>query len=212
MSHESKYRIVAFDLDGTLVKKKNSWRTLHEHFGTVKDAERNFQTFENFEIDYQEFIRRDVALWPKETHIGEIEEVFSNYSLMPNSEFVTDKLKKFGYLLVIVSAGIDVLAKKVAQDLGIHQIFANGLELDANGYLTGNGIVRVDPLKKHESLDTYVKNIDLTLKDCIAVGDSRIDKNLLKYSGFSVAFGNDESLKEYADVVIDDLRDLLKYA
>jgi phosphoserine phosphatase len=212
MNNKFKYKVVAFDLDGTLVRKRNSWITLHEYFGTTEGAKKNFEAFENSKIDYSEFIRRDIALWPKETNIDEIISVFSIYNLMPNSKYVTIELKKNGYVLVIISAGIDILAKKVAQDLGFHHFLANGLEIDKNGFLTGKGIIRVDPLKKHESLDAYLKNINLTLDDCISIGDSRIDKNLLKHSGFSIAFGNDESLKEYADVVINDLIDLLKYA
>lgn len=211
MNNKIKYKVVAFDLDGTLVKKRNSWITLHEYFGTVEGAKKNFYAFENSEIDYSEFIRRDISLWPNETNINEIIKALSIYDLMPNSKYVTSELRKNGYVLVIVSAGIDILAKKVAKDLGFHHSLANGLEIDEDGFLTGRGIIRVDPLKKHESLNAYLKNINLTLDDCISIGDSRIDKNLLKHSGFSIAFGNDKSLKEYADVVINDLIDLLKY-
>ena len=67
MNNKIKYKVVAFDLDGTLVKKRNSWITLHEYFGTVEGAKNNFKAFENSEIDYLEFIRRDVSLWPKGT-------------------------------------------------------------------------------------------------------------------------------------------------
>ena len=51
MNNKIKYKVVAFDLDGNLVKKRNNWIILHEYFGTVEDAKNNFKAFEKSEID-----------------------------------------------------------------------------------------------------------------------------------------------------------------
>jgi phosphoserine phosphatase len=46
----------------------------------------------------------------------------------------------------------------------------------------------------------------MTLDECVAVGDSKYDSNFLKYAGLAVAIGNDSTLTEVADVVINDIK------
>ncbi|MCP8305171.1 MAG: hypothetical protein H3Z50_06890, partial [archaeon] len=61
----AKYKLIAFDLDGTLLVQKSSWSTLHEYFGTASIARQTFALYHQGMIDYAEFMRRDISAWPK---------------------------------------------------------------------------------------------------------------------------------------------------
>jgi len=76
--------------------------------------------------------------------------------------------------------------------------------VDERGYLTGEGIFRVEPYMKHEALMRLIGELGITLAECVAVGDSKYDKNFLKHAGLGVAIGGDVALAKVADVVIKD--------
>jgi len=54
-------KLVFFDMDGVLLDTVSSWRYVHEYFGTTN--ERSIMPYLRGDIDYLEFIRRDVSLW-----------------------------------------------------------------------------------------------------------------------------------------------------
>lgn len=91
------YKTVAFDLDGTLVTEKSSWWKLHQHFGTYTQSLANMKDYEQGEIGYDEFMRRDIGLWKPRPHISTIKEVLLDYHLTANSKLVTKILNEKGY-------------------------------------------------------------------------------------------------------------------
>lgn len=199
-----KYKLVAFDMDGTLVKQESSWWALHRYFGVEEQAKHNLLAYERGEIDYREFMRRDIKLWQPPPHISKVKEVLAQAELAPGVEELVRELGRRGYELAIVTGGLDLLAELVGEWLGIKHAVANGLEVDERGYLTGEGIFRVEPNFKHEALAELARGLRLTLEECVAVGDSKYDVNFLKHAGFGVAVGNDKTLAEVADLVIQN--------
>jgi len=199
-----KYRLVAFDMDGTLIEQDSSWWAIHRHFGVEGEARQNLEAYERGEIDYPEFMRRDIKLWRPTPHISQIERIFADFKLAPNAAEVVSDIRRRNYEIAIITGGIDVLAEKVAHRLQIDHVLANGLEVDERGYLTGEGIFRVEPYMKHEALKGLVRKLNCTFAECVAVGDSKYDKNFLKHAGLGVAIGGDVALAKVADVVIKD--------
>ena len=201
-----KYKLVAFDMDGTLIEQNSSWRAIHRHFGVEEEAQKNLEAYERGEIDYPEFMRQDIKLWQPTPHISQIERIISDFKLAPNAADVVAEIHRRDYEIAIVTGGIDILAEKVARLLQIDHVLSNGLEVDERGYLTGEGVFHVEPFMKHEALIRLVGELDLTLAECVAVGDSKYDANFLKHAGLGVAIGGDVTLAEVADVVIRDFR------
>lgn len=201
------YKLVSFDMDGTLVEEPSCWRTIHRHFGTEEAASKNLGAWERGEIDYSEFMRRDIALWEPTPHISQIEEILSGFNLVPNISEVSSELREEGYEIAIVTGGLDLLADKVARELKIPHILANGLRVDDDGFLIGEGILRVDPLRKDEALKELIDELGINMSECVCVGDSKYDISLLKRTGMGVAIGSGSSLAEVADVVISDFED-----
>ncbi|MEM3421110.1 MAG: haloacid dehalogenase-like hydrolase, partial [Candidatus Hadarchaeum sp.] len=72
--------------------------------------------------------------------------------MAPNVKNVVGEIVRRGFQTAIITGGLDVLAGNVARDLGIPHIIANGLEVDKSGYLTGEGILRVEPRHKDKNL------------------------------------------------------------
>jgi phosphoserine phosphatase len=137
-------------------------------------------------------------------HISQIEEILSKFTIAPNAAEVVAGIHRMGGEVAIVTGGIDLLANRVARALGIEHVLANGLEVDERGYLTGEGIFRVDPLRKHEALEKLTKLLGLSLNQCVAVGDSKWDVSFLRNAGLGVAIGSDAELGKVADVIIQD--------
>lgn len=203
-----KYKLVAFDMDGTLITWNSCWGAIHRYFGVEEMAMRNFEAYKRGEIDYAEFMRRDIWLWKPRPHISLIDKILSRFELAHNVQEVVEEIRKKGYFISIITAGIDLLARRVGEKLGIAHVVANGLAVDDRGYLTGEGILRVDPSLKHEILEKIARELNLTLAECVAVGDSKYDTSFLKNAGLGVAVGCDEELAKVADVVIRDFKNL----
>lgn len=203
------FKIIAFDVDGTLVRENSTWVTLHNHFQTNNLAKRNLTSYNIGAIDYPTFMRLDIALWPKHIHVDTIKKILYDYTLVPKADPVIKKLKKEGYEIALISAGIDILVRDVAKKLEINNFVANGLEFDKEGYITGEGIFHVDLNSKHVALKDLLDELGFSIEECIAVGDSSYDKTFLESTGLGITVGEDSPLKNTANHAIANLEDIL---
>lgn len=184
-----RFRLVVLDCDGVLVRQESAWGTLHEAFGTQHAARGNFREFESGQIDYLEFMRRDISLWGRRSY-EEIKRVLLRYDLDPGAESVIAQWRREGRHIAIISAGIDILVAEVARRLGIEHFVANGLETAADGNLTGNGILKVDLRRKDIALRRVADSLGCPLGDTVSVGDSPFDLPVLRASGLGIGYGD----------------------
>ena len=182
-------RFVAFDMDGTLVDVDSSWAAVHSYFGD-QNAEA-LRLFLAGEIDDEEFIRRDVALWWRHRptiSVQELETILAQVPLMPGAQELFAGLHARHVHTAIVSGGIDLLARRIGKELGIDYVLANGFRVNANGRLTGEGIIRV-PIKDKEAVLAQVqRQLGFTPEDSGAVGNSEIDVGMFRRARIGVAF------------------------
>jgi len=206
-----KYKLIAFDLDGTLLVQKSSWNTIHDYFGTKSIARQTYDLYCKGIIDYKEFMKRDIAAWPKPLHISKISEILSNLDLREEAKEVIDAIHRKEIETAIISAGISLLANSVAKELGIKYVYANELCIDENGFLTGDGIMKVDLMFKHLALLDLVESLCLSLRECITVDDSINDVKFLQIAGLGFYLGSKNIASNLGLKTIKSLREILNY-
>ncbi|MBC7091843.1 MAG: HAD-IB family phosphatase [Nitrososphaeria archaeon] len=209
-----KYKIVFFDMDGTLIKCKSSWELVHERFGTVEEAKRTLKEYDEGKISYKKFMRRDIGLWINKkgkVHVREIEEILSRFELADGAKEVTGKLKDMGLKIIIITAGINLLAEKVGVEVYADRVYANKLETDGEGYLVGEGIEIVDPKGKDIILETVAREENVLLEETIAVGDTVYDLEMLRKAGLGLYLGDRYEIRDAKIRKIGSLYEILDY-
>lgn len=212
------FKVVVFDMDGTLIKGASCWEILHKYFRSdPKLVKKNMEDYLMGRISYCEWMRRDLLLWKQNNrypHISEVKKALKNYEMVEGAYESIKELKRRGYITAIVTGGLDILAKEIARKLGIEYIYANGFKTDENGYLTEHVKCIVDPCEKGRNLMDLSKKLKTPLSTFIAVGDTRFDLSMFKIVGLSIAFNpKDEIIEKHATIVIknNSLFKILEY-
>lgn len=205
------YDLVFLDMDGTLVDERSAWEWIHHHFGVSND--RNAARYLRGEIDDLEFMRTDIELWTAKrgkVHVSEIRGALAHAPLMHGAKDFVRSLREAGVKTVLVTGGIDLLADRVCRETGIDHYLANSLELDAGGFLTGEGVLRVPIVDKGTPTRDYREKAGARLARTAAVGNSRFDIPMFRETGRCVAFCPvDDEVRAAAHAVVEE-KDLTK--
>ena len=193
-------------MDGTLVDCESSWASVHAFFGERNDE--GLRRFNTNQIDDVEFMRSDIRIWWKhrpDLTVDEIEEILDDVPLMPGAETLVHGLHARGVRTAIISGGIDLLAKRIAGELGIDIALANGFHVDGDGRLTGDGIVRVPIHEKERVLASLQAQLGVEPDDTASVGNSEIDVGMFRRSRVGVAFRpEDEAVRKGATAIVEE--------
>jgi phosphoserine phosphatase len=204
-------RLAAFDLDGTVLEHNSSWVAIHKHFGTEHASAASLRLYTEGKIDYREFMRRDIASWPKKVSRDKISEILSSYRIRHEAPKTFDELRARGIRTAIVSSGIDTLAARVAKDLGIDYWVANGLKFDHDGVLQPKGIGRVDPTRKDLAYSKLLTKIGIPIKSTIAVGDTVYDLAFLKSAALGFMMAHTTRVPDPEIIHIDKLSEIFEH-
>jgi len=217
MDRQRDFRVVVFDMDGTLVKE-HCWEMLHRHFQVDwRKTQKYIELYATGKMSFTELVKEEIKLWKKGDrlpHISEIDKVLENYTLTKNAKETVAKLRQAGLTLALVSYGLDLLAQRVARELGIDHVYANTLETDAEGYITGNQYNLVALDRKDEVVRTLARKLGIPLSKFVVVGDTKYDLSMFREVGLKLAFNpKDEEIAEAADVTIksEDLAQILPF-
>ena len=210
-----KYDLVCFDMDGTLTKLRSSWCWVHSCFEV--DNEPAYQAFCNGEIDEPEFMRRDIALWTNknpDVTIRDIAVLFRDMPLIDGIQETIACLKANGIRTVIISGGIDLAAKMLANEFGFDDYIADEVLSYEDGRLTGEGKMNVDLRDKGINVRQYIEKYGTTMERTVSVGNSFTDIPMFKNSGMSIAFNpTDPYTQEAATHTIfsENIADILDF-
>ncbi len=198
-------RLVAFDMDGTLVDAESSWAEVHAYFGDHN--EEGLRRFNAGEIDDAEFLRTDVRVWHRhrpDLTRDELDGILSEVPLMPGAVELFGALRSAGIGTAIISGGIDLLAERVGRQLGVDRVLANGFAVDARGRITGDGIIRVPIHGKEGVLARLQGELGIAPEATGAVGNSEIDVGLFRRARIGIAYRpEDEFVRRAATHVFE---------
>jgi len=204
-------KLAAFDLDGTVLEHNSSWVAIHRHFGTEHDGAASLRLYTEGKIDYREFMRRDISSWPKGVTRDEIVGILSDYKVRREAPGVFRELRSRRIRTALVTSGIDILARDVANELEIDHWVANGLRFDRYGKLLSKGVGRVDPTRKDMAYLKLLSRIGIPSKKTIAVGDTIYDLAFLKSAGLGFMLAHTTRVPDPEIIHIEKLTEIFDH-
>ena len=196
-----KYRLIIFDIDGTITRHISSWRYIHEKLGLWQ--KRAFCYQEQFfagKISYRKFCLLDAAHWRGMSE-RKIRNIFDHVPYSKNAIPCTGKLKKMGFKLIAVSTGLQFMPDRIMKEFKFDYALSNRL-ISRNGKLTGGVKINIAHGAKDKILRIIFKRFNVKPHEVICVGDSEGDIPLAKICGYSIAFNSSsEKLSKISDYV-----------
>ena len=186
------------------------WRYLHEAFGTWERGKITAESYRNGEISYRQWAEADAQNWAGAT-VLKVKSILDGVPYREGAKEVFDELRRRGVKIVILSAGLSVLAEKAARELGADLAIANELRTD-DGRLTGEIEVKVAVDSKEEIVREIASSFGVPLQEVALVGDRGFD--LANPECLKIAFlPKDDAARFEAHHVIEttDLRAILQY-
>ncbi len=202
MDEERKFKLVIFDLDGTLTQERSIWEYIHKQLGMWYGFAEEYQNqFLAGKISYEEFCENDAQVW-KGMRVEELLKIVKTVPFHPGVDELISYLKQKRLKLSMVSSGLSLLSNWVHKKYGFDYSVSNDL-LYENGILTGKVKIQVYYDKKAEWVEKILKQFGVKPEEVIAVGDSKGDMDLFQMVGFSIAFNSSCSdLEQIASVCI----------
>ena len=207
---KTRIKLVLFDVDGVLVDNKSSWQVIHELLGVMEEAEFGARLYLESVIDYLGWMKHDTSLWAKRKriHIDELRRAFDRIKVKQEAVEISRVLHRMGFIIGLVSAGIDLLVGRVAREVGADIWVANKLSYDKRGYLIEGGVPLVPAERKDIVVRRIMGELNVDSSETAFVGDSVWDIPAFLVVGLPIGYGGDERIKPYVKYVIRDLREL----
>ena len=209
-SHQH-FKLVIFDLDGTLTKERSIWEYVHKELGKWYGFAEEYQKkFLVGEISYDRFCELDAEVW-KGMNVEELSEIVQAVPFHSGVDELIGHLKHKGLKLAMVSSGLSLLANWVHQRYGFDYSVSNDL-LYEDGLLTGKVKIQVHYDQKAAWVKKILKQFRVKPEEMIAIGDSQGDLDLFRMAGLSVAFHSScRDLDKMASVCIqsENLADVI---
>jgi phosphoserine phosphatase len=203
----SDYRLVAFDMDSTLINIE-CVDEIAAMAGRKAEVAAITEAAMRGEIaDYKESLRQRVALL-KGVPESALEEVYSQrLQLNPGVEQFVRALQAAGLKTLLVSGGFTFFSERVRHRLGLDFARANMLEVE-NGALTGRMVDRpwgdiCDGNEKRRVLLEVCELMGIGTERSIAVGDGANDLPMMSVAGLSICYHGKPAVREQAMISIE---------
>ena len=180
-------RLICFDMDSTLIQTE-CIDELAMKAGVGDQVKEITERAMHGEIDFKESFKERVALL-KGLDVSVMKDIAENMPITEGVDRLMAVLKRYGYKIAILSGGFTYFGEFLQRKYGIDYMYANELEVDDNGKLTGNYLGDiVDGNRKAELLKLIAQVEKVNLAQTIAVGDGANDLPMISQAGLGIAF------------------------
>ncbi len=180
-------RLICFDMDSTLIQTE-CIDELAERAGVGAEVRAITESAMRGEIDFKESFTRRVALL-KGLDVSVMRDIAEHLPITEGVDRLMSVLKRCGYKIAILSGGFTYFGEYLQRRYGIDYVYANELEIDEAGKLTGRYVGDVvDGHRKAELLKLIAQVEKVNLAQTIAVGDGANDLPMISAAGLGIAF------------------------
>lgn len=210
MTWVSPFRVVCFDLDGTLLRKSVSL-FLAERMGygsVLQELERRFRAGE---ISNSVIADTSAAWFQGKTR----QEIKANLERAPWIEGIRstiNKLKEHGLRVLLGTVTWKFVAEILQERFSFDAVSGTEME-EVEGQFTGRVLRYFDENDKAVFVEEYCARQGWPLSMCVAVGDSRSDVALFRKVGLAIALNASSEARAASHVTLEaeDLKAVLEY-
>lgn len=198
-------RLCVLDVDSTLITAEVI-ELIAERAGTRDEVARVTDAAMRGELDFGESLAARVATL-KGLPASVCADVLAEVELTPGAENLVATLQSEGWVVALVSGGFREIVEPLGARIGITLTRANGLEVGADGLLTGRteGPV-IDREAKAAALREFAADAGVELSATVAIGDGANDLGMMAAAGLGIAFNAKPMVQEQADVALNSPR------
>ncbi len=180
-------RLICFDMDSTLIQTE-CIDELAIRAGVGDQVKAITERAMRGEIDFKESFTERVALL-RGLDVSVMQEIAEHLPITEGVDRLMTVLKRYGYKIAILSGGFTYFGEYLQRKYGIDYMYANELEIDDEGRLTGRYLGEVvDGHRKAELLKLIAQVEKVNLAQTIAVGDGANDLPMISEAGLGIAF------------------------
>ncbi len=203
--------VILFDLDGTLTYGVSTTRYIFRHMGAedyFRRLEEDWLVEKTDHLTLAKKVTRRMRGWK----MTDIHRALARIPKMKGIRETVGTLKKRGHIVALSTLGYELSARFFQDLYGFDEAKGTKLEIK-KGRVTGRGMKIFEEHEKSLFLKALAKRHRVPLKNTVALGDSRSDREVFKVAGKRIAVNPDRFLHGKGDWEIKgrDLRSILEH-
>ena len=192
----SRFHVIGFDLDGTLLRGyQYSWTLVWNHLGVQpaisKAAFRKYVTGKRTFEDYRAWCEHDyLQMRAHGLKRQDFAQITRSVSPTKNLQEALRTLRTEGFVLALISGGIDTFLDETIPDAGelFDYICINRLRYDDQNVISRIDATPFDFEGKAIALEAICKHYGVTLTEAVFVGEGNNDASVARVAGLSIAY------------------------
>ena len=193
-------KLLIADMDSTIVKEE-TLDELADYAGLKEQISEITQRAMDGELDFYDALRERVGLL-RGLHTDALLQTLEKLELSPGAKVFIKTMRKSGAICVLVSGGFTFFTSAIAKELDFNNHHGNTIEIDGEE-LTGKiKMPLIDKEAKLRYLLDYMRQYDLKMEQCMAIGDGANDLLMLEQAGLGIGYRPKKAVIEAIDNVM----------